>query len=185
MQNPGSWRGISFVVVVAVLIVGGCAGLQTGGSSKPASTPAQKTATRPKAPATAPAPAPSVAPAAASASGTYSVTFGINARTSRLGAVQFDARAKSGNWQGAGASVSCRNVSGAAMMACNNKGGGLLSCALIDPNGIVTPKDLVTCRISASKAVSAGDFSVKVTDASSPAMKPVGVSVVVTRVAGN
>jgi hypothetical protein len=185
MKTPGSWRCVSFVVVVAALIASGCAGLQTGGSSKAASAPAQKTATRPKAPATAPAPAPSAAPAAASASGTYSVTFGISARTSRLGAVQFDARAKSGAWQGAGASVSCRNVSGAAMMACNNKGGGLLSCALIDPNGIATPKDLVTCRIGAGNAVGAGDFSVKVTDASSPAMKPVGVSVVVTRVAAN
>lgn len=177
MQIPGSWHGVTFVVVVAALVASGCAGLQTGSPS----TPAQKTATRPKAPTTAPAPAPT----AASASGAYSVTFGISARTSRLGAVQFDARAKSGNWQGAGASVSCRNVSGAAMMACNNKGGGLLSCALIDPNGIATPKDLVTCRIAASKAVGAGDFSVKVTDASSPAMKPVGVSVVVTRVSGN
>lgn len=185
MQMPGSWRGVSFVVVVAALIASGCAGFQTGGSSTTASTPAQKTGTRSKPTATAPASAPSAPPAAASASGAYSVTFGISARTSRLGAVQFDARAKSGNWQGAGASVSCRNVSGAAMMACNNKGGGLLSCALIDPNGIAPPKDLVTCRISASKAVGAGDFSVKVTDASSPAMKPVGVSVVVTRVAGN
>jgi hypothetical protein len=185
MQIPGSWRGVSFVVVVAALIATGCAGLQTGGSSKAASAPAQKTAARPKAPATAPASAPSAAPAAASASGAYSVTFGITGRTSRLGAVQFDARAKSGNWQGAGASVSCRNVSGAAMMACNNKGGGLLSCALIDPNGIATPKDLVICRVSASKAIGAGDFSVKVTDASSPDMKPVGTSVVVTRVTGN
>jgi hypothetical protein len=70
------------------------------------------------------------------------------------------------------------------MMACNNKGGGLLSCALIDPKGIATPKELVTCRFGASKPVGVGDFSVKVTDASGPDMKPVGVSVVVTRVTG-
>jgi hypothetical protein len=31
------------------------------------------------------------------------------------------------------------------------QGGGLLSCALIDPNGIATPKDLVTCRIGAAR----------------------------------
>jgi hypothetical protein len=172
---------MSCSVAVAALIASGCAGLQTGGSS----APAQKTATRPKAPPAAPARAPSAAPAAPSASGTYAVTFSITARTSRLGAVQFDARAKNGNWQGAGASVACSNVSGAAMMACNNKGGGLLSCALIDPNRIATPKDLVTCRLATSKAVGAADFAVKVTDASSPAMKPVGVSVVVSRVAAN
>ena len=184
MLIPRSCHGLSFLALVAALVVSGCAGSQSGGSSTAASAPAQKTATRAKTPSAAPAKAPAAAPAAASASGAYSVTFGISARTSRLGAVQFDARTKSGSWQGAGASVACRNVSGAAMMACNNKGGGLLSCALIDQKGIATPKDLVTCRVTASKAVGAADFSVKVTDASNPDMKPVGVSVVVTRVTG-
>jgi hypothetical protein len=69
------------------------------------------------------------------------------------------------------------------MMACNNKGGGMVSCALIDPKGIATPKDLVACRFISSKAVDAAEFTVKVTDASSPELNPVGVNVVVTRVA--
>ena len=178
-------RVVSVVVTLAaVLALGGCAGLQPGGASKASTKPAQKTATRPKAPS-APAAAPASTPVS-SASGGYAVTFGISARTSRLGAVQFDARARgAGSWQGAGAKVACRNVSGAAMMACNNKGLGLLSCALIDPKGIGTPKDLVSCSFHSSKAISAGDFTVKVTDASSPDMKPVGVSVAVTRVTGN
>lgn len=144
------------------------------------------TSTRANAPSTATAaPAPS-ATLASSASGTYAVTFGIRARTGVLGAVQFDARSKAGgSWQGAGGAVACRNISGAAMMACNNKGGGLLSCALIDPKGIATPKDLVTCRLVSGKAVSAGDVAVKVTDASKPDMKAVDVSVVVTQVAAS
>ena len=170
--------------VAATVALTGCAALQTGGSSQPPATAAKNTAAK-AATASAPQKAPAAAPAS-SASGVYSVTFGISARTSRLGAVQFDAKAKGASgWQGAGAAVACRNVSGAAMMACNNKGGGLLSCALIDPSGIGTPKDLVTCRFSSSKAVGAGDFTIKVTDASSPDMKPVAVSVVVTRVAGH
>ena len=181
------YRSSPILVLMASLLLSGCAGMQSGGASKSTAGTAQKTATRPKTPGAQPA-APTAAPAAApsaSASGAYAVTFGINARTSRLGAVQFDARAKgAGGWQGAGGAVACRNVSGAAMMACNNKGGGLLSCALIDPNGIGTPKELVTCRFGASKPVGAGDFSVKVTDSSSPDMKPVPVSVVVTRVTG-
>lgn len=185
MRNAPSHVGSSVAALLAAVLVAGCAGLQSSGAGKTTSASAQSSGTRAKPPGTTSAAATPKAAPAASASGAYAVTFGIPSRTSRLGAVQFDARAKSGGWQGAGASVACRNVSGAAMMACNNKGGGLLSCALIDPKGISTPKDLVICRVRASKAVGAGDFSVKVTDASGPDMRPVGVSVVVTRVAAD
>jgi hypothetical protein len=168
------------LLMLAVLGVTGCGSLQFDGSST------QTTSTHAQAPSRPAAAAAPSAAAASSASGVYSVTFGIRARTSRLGAVQFDAKAKGpGSWQGSGGAVACRNVSGAAMMACNNKGGGLLSCALIDPKGIATPKDLVTCRFASGQSIGAGDFSVKVTDASNPDMKPVSVSVAVTHVAAN
>jgi len=173
MTNPcTASRVVSFVLpLAAALCVTACGAMQSSGSGKTAGVTPPKTT--PKPPPT-------------SASGVYSVTFGVSARTSRLGAVQFDAKAKSsGGWQGAGASVACQNISGAAMMACNNKGGGLLSCALIDQNGIATPRDLVTCRFTAAKPVGAGDFSVKVTDASSPDMKPVNVNIAVTKVTGH
>jgi hypothetical protein len=130
------------------------------------------------------APAKTSAPAA-SASGNYSVTLGVTSRSGRLGAVQFDARIKGGDWQGSGGSVACRNVSGAAMLACNDKGGGTLSCALIDQGGIATPNALVVCGLSSSKPIAAADFSVKVVDASTPAMKPAKATVAVTKIVAN
>ena len=136
-----------------------------------------------------PAPPPETKPAAApaaSGSGVYTVTFGVGNRAGRLGAVQFEARAKAGaDWQGSGASVACRNSSGASMMACNDKGGGLLACAFVDAAGVSTPGSLVSCRIASSKPLAATDFSVKVVDASSPDMKPAKASVVITSVAGS
>jgi hypothetical protein len=136
-----------------------------------------------------PAPTPETRPAAApaaSGSGVYTVTFGVDNRAGRLGAVQFEARVGAGaDWQGAGASVSCRNSSGASMMACNDKGGGVLSCAFVDTAGVSTPCSLVTCRIVSPKPIAASDFKIKVVDASSPDMKPAKASVVVTSVAGS
>jgi len=166
------------------LIVGACAPLTSSGgsSTQAASRPAAGAQAQPSA---KPAVKPTAAPAS-SASGVYTVTFGVGNRIGRLGAVQFEASAKGGaDWQGAAATVACRNVSGAAMMACNDKGGGKLSCAFVDQKGIGTPISLVTCRLSSSKPVAAGDFSVKVVDASSPDMKPAKASVVVTSVAGS
>jgi len=71
------------------------------------------------------------------------------------------------------------------MMACNDKGGGRLSCAFVDPKGVGTPIDLVACRLTSSKPVAAADFAIKVVDASSPDMKPAKASVVVRGVATN
>ena len=155
-------------------------------TTAPKQTANRPPATASRAPAPTNAPATPSAPAAASASGGYTVTFGVSNRVGRLGAVQFEATAKgSADWQGAAASVACRNVSGAAMMACNDRGSGRLSCAIIDQKGIATPMSLVSCRISAAKSLAAGDFAVKVVDASSPDMKPAKPSVVVTAVTAN
>ena len=161
----------SFVSVALALVSASCGALTTSPSAPPAKAGASA----------ASKPAPPTAPPAASKSGTYTVTFGVANRVGRLGAVQFEATVK-GDWQGAAASVQCRNVSGAAMMACNDKGGGHLSCAFVDPKGLATPLSLVTCRLASSKPVAASDFSVKVVDASSPDMKPARASVAVTSV---
>jgi hypothetical protein len=162
------------------LIVAACSSLASSGGSKTAAA-ARPTQTPNPSPASPRAAAPTT-----SASGGYVVTFGVSNRVGRLGAVQFDASAKGGaDWQGTAASVACRNLSGASMMACNDKGGGRLSCAFVDANGIGTPLALVTCRISSSKPLAASDFTVKVVDASSPAMKPAKATVVVTSIAGS
>jgi hypothetical protein len=115
--------------------------------------------------------------------GSYSVTLGVTNRAGRLGALQFDVRTKGkGGWRGSGGSVACRNVSGAGMMACNNKGRGLLSCALVDEAGIATPTDLVVCKATSSGRLTVEDFDVKVVDATAPDVRPVKATVSVTKV---
>lgn len=169
--------------LTAGFVLAACSSLGSTAAPKQTATSAPAAS---RAPAPTKAPATPSAPAAASASGGYTVTFGVGNRIGPLGAVQFEAIAKgSADWQGAAASVACRNISGAAMMACNDRGSGRLSCAFIDQKGIATPVSLVSCRISAAKALAAGDFAVKVIDASSPDMKPAKPSVVVTAVTTN
>jgi hypothetical protein len=169
-------RYVSILVVLAVLVA--CGPLNSSSSSP------GKDGVGARVPGPAARPAPS-APTP-SASGGYTVTFGVGNRVGRLGAVQFEASAKGGaDWQGSAASVSCRNASGAAMMACNDKGGGKLSCAFVDAKGIGTPIALVSCRLSSSKPVAPSDFAIKVVDASSPDMKPAKASVVVSSVSAN
>ena len=155
---------------IAGLAWAGCAELSSGVGS--ASRSVQGTSA---------APAPSTTPTT-SKSGVYAVTFGVRG-SGRLGAVQFDARPGSGQWQGSGDKVACKNLVPPAIHACNDKG-GVLSCGFIDTNGIATPSDIVTCMLESSKPISAADFSIKVIDASNTATKPVQASVVVTRVTG-
>jgi hypothetical protein len=170
------------LVLTFACAISACGPLAASSSSKKSASPAPAP-TKTAAPSTAAAPtaAPTV-----SASGGYTVTFGVGNKVGRLGAVQFEVTAKGGaDWQGSAASVGCRNVSGASMMACNDKGGGRLSCAFVDQKGVGTPIDLVVCKLTSSKPVSAGDFAIKVVDASSPDMKPAKASVVVRSIAAN
>jgi hypothetical protein len=157
------------LVAVGALVWTGCSELSSSVGS--ASRSVQSTS----------APAASSKPTT-SASGVYAVTFGVRG-SGRLGAVQFDARPGSGQWQGSGAKVACKNLVPPAIHACNDKG-GTLSCGFMDTNGIATPADIVTCTLESSKPVSAADFSIKVIDASNTATKPVKADVVVTRVTG-
>lgn len=174
-------RTLEALSVVVVLLLSGCSPTSPLGGGASHSAPQRATS---RDPAKASGGPEAAGAPAASASGRYSVTFAVTSRSGRLGAVQFDARA-SGDWQGTGGSVACRNVAGAAMMACNDKGGGLLTCALIDQGGIPTPKRLVVCSLSSSKPVSAGAISVRVVDASTPGMKPASPTVSVAEVRAN
>jgi hypothetical protein len=153
------------------LVLGGCANLPAslGGTSSNARTPgAQPEASSAK---------------TTSSSGVYAVTFGVRSGAGKLGAVQFDARPRAGGaWQGSGAKVACTTLIGSAMTACNEKGGGLLSCGLINPNGFAVPTDLVRCEFQSKTPVAPSDFSVKVVDSSDTAAKPVGAYVLVTSV---
>jgi hypothetical protein len=117
---------------------------------------------------------------------TYAVTIGIATGSGDIGAVQFDVSTTSdGVWEGQRDKVACTNLSGAAMMACNNKGDQGLSCALIDPDGITLPTDLTKCDFLSDKPISAGDFSVNVVDSSDTTMQPTEVEISVTAIAVN
>jgi len=116
--------------------------------------------------------------------GPATITFGVTSRSGRLGAVQFDARAAGISWAGAGKSVACRNISGAAMHACNDKGGGLLTCAVIDPKGFGSPTNLVSCDLESAGGVDASAFSIKVIDASDAKANAASVTVGVTNLTG-
>ena len=117
---------------------------------------------------------------------TYAVTIGIATGSGDIGAVQFDVTTTSGGvWEGDRDKVACANLSGAAMMACNNKGDQGLSCALIDPDGITLPTDLTKCDFLSDKPISAADFSVNVVDASDTAMQPAEVEISVTAIEGS
>jgi hypothetical protein len=121
---------------------------------------------------------------AATGSDKYAVTIGIASDSGKVGAVQFNVRTtSSGGFDGQRDKVACTNVSGAAMLACNNKGKPGLSCAAIDPEGIATPVGLVRCDFLVDGSVAASEFSVEVVDASNPAMEPVEIEVSVTEIA--
>jgi hypothetical protein len=122
-------------------------------------------------------------PGKAGAAGVYAVTFGVKNNAGRLGALQFSVRPRdAGTWQGDGANVACRSLTGGAMHACNEKSQAELSCGFVDTKGIATPSDLVTCTFQSTKGISKDDFSITVIDATNTAIKPVKADVQVTRV---
>jgi hypothetical protein len=115
--------------------------------------------------------------------GAYAITFGVKNNAGRLGALQFTVRPRdAGTWQGEGANVACRSLTGQAMHACNEKSQAVLSCGFVDTKGIKTPGDLVTCTFRSTKGISKDDFSIKVIDATDVAIKRVNADVEVTRV---
>ena len=114
----------------------------------------------------------------------YAVRFDLGKTSGPLGALQFDVNyhGGSGGWLGAGGGAACTWLVSAAIHACNDKRGGDLTCALVDTTGITGPAALMECSFKSRNSVAAGDFSVNVTDVSTPDLKPADARVVVSGV---
>jgi hypothetical protein len=114
----------------------------------------------------------------------YVVSFQLGQTAGPLGALQFDVDYNAGNggWLGAGARADCRWLVAAALHACNDKRGGSLTCAIVDTNGFSGPTPLMECTFRTRNSLAAGDFSVRVTDASDPDLKPADARVSVAGV---
>jgi hypothetical protein len=172
-------RSATLAIVAAVSLTTALSGCNGGGSGESA-----KVVTNTETPTSGAAPAAKAQAGAATGSDKYSVTVGISSSSGKVGAVQFNVKTtSSGGFVGQRDKVACSNVSGAAMLACNNKGEPGLSCAAIDPEGIATPVGLVRCDFLVDGSLAASDFSVEVVDASNPAMEAVEVEISVTEVA--
>jgi len=114
----------------------------------------------------------------------YGVRFDLAQTSSPLGALQFDVNYSggSGGWLGAGGGADCTWLVSVAIKACNDKRGGDLTCALVDTTGITGPVALMECTFKSRNSVAAGDFSVRVTDASTPDLQPTDARVFVSGV---
>lgn len=114
----------------------------------------------------------------------YGVRFDLASSSGPIGALQFDVdyHGGSGGWLGAGGGADCRWLLQAALHACNDKRGGSLTCALVDTNGFSGPSALMECSFKSRNSVAAGDFAVRVTDASDPGLNPTDARVIVSSV---
>jgi hypothetical protein len=117
---------------------------------------------------------------------TYTVSFDLEATDGPLGALQFDVAYRGGGdagWVGAGGGAACRWIVQAAIHMCNNKRGGKLTCAVVDTGGFTGPIPLLECElVSTNDALTADDFEIEVTDASTPNLEPVDAGVTVSSV---
>ena len=114
----------------------------------------------------------------------YGVRFDVAETNGPLGALQFDVKyhGGSGGWLGAGGGAACTWLVAAAIHACNDKRGGDLTCAVVDTTGITGPVALMECSFKSRNSVATGDFSVNVTDASTPDLQPTDARVFVSGV---
>lgn len=114
----------------------------------------------------------------------YGVRFDLGPTQGPLGALQFDVKyhGGSGGWLGAGGGAACTWLVSAAIHACNDKRGGDLTCAIVDTSGISGPAALMECSFKSRNSVAASDFSVNVTDASTPSLEPADARVLVSGV---
>jgi len=114
----------------------------------------------------------------------YGVRFDLAETNGSVGALQFDVKyhGGSGGWLGAGGGAACTWLVAAAMHVCNDKRGGDLTCAVVDTTGVSGPVALMECSFKSRNSVAAGDFSVNVTDASTPELQPTDARVFVSGV---
>ena len=97
---------------------------------------------------------------------TFWVSLGVTNDVGRLGALQFDARylGDTGGWVGAAGWVLCETRVPNALATFNNKGGGLLSGAMINLDGLPTPGVMARCTFRTDEDLSPGSFEVDVVD---------------------
>jgi len=112
----------------------------------------------------------------------YDLTASVISDSGRLGALQFDINPRSiaGRWVGSAGTVNCSFNVAVGLSVCNDKGGGLLSCALVDLSGFDTSGSIVTCQLAASTQPSPDDFLVVVQDTADVNSQKVSVEMAIT-----
>jgi len=105
--------------------------------------------------------------------GIFDVRFTV-VQPALLSALQFDAVfSGDGDWRDGDR---CSFKVPAALATCNAKGNGVLTCGLVSPSGIETPREIVACEIESSQAeISPEEITTIVVDASDPATLPIDV----------
>ncbi len=114
----------------------------------------------------------------------YTVVFDVAETERAVGALQFEVttRDASGDWIGGKADVDCSWIVEGTLAACNDKGRGVLACAVVDSTGFDGPASLIECGFETSDSVTADSFLVQVGDASGLDLNPVNVTVFVSSV---
>jgi hypothetical protein len=115
------------------------------------------------------------------------VEFQLLETVEALGALQFDVHyyGGRGGWVGGGSGADCRWLVDASLHACNDKRGRVLTCAVVDTSGFGFPGPipLLECDFRSSEpGIDTADFTVTVTDASTPHLVPADATVVVSSV---
>jgi hypothetical protein len=110
--------------------------------------------------------------AAVDSAGQFAVTFAIRNAIANVAALQFDVNYSGGEFSGAGGDVECSSPFSGAIATFNNKGGGLLSGAVIDISGFAAPADIATCVVTAESKPGPDDFTVTPVDSSDASSQP-------------
>nr|MBC8293911.1 hypothetical protein [Pseudomonadota bacterium] len=104
--------------------------------------------------------APQTPAAAVDSAGQFAVTFAIRNAIANVAALQFDVNYSGGEFSGAAGDVECSSPFSGAIATFNNKGGGLLSGAVIDISGFAAPPDIATCVDTAMSNPGPADFPI-------------------------
>ena len=114
----------------------------------------------------------------------FTVVFEVGPTSSPIGALQFEVApvGQTGGWIGVRADLDCEWLVEYDLAACNDKGGGHLSCAYVDTGGLVAPAPLLECGYASFDEVTAESFEIEVVDASAPSLEPLDVRVAVSSV---
>jgi hypothetical protein len=117
----------------------------------------------------------------------YSVVFDLVEAERPAAALQFDIThpGLTGGWLGAAGDVDCRWLVTSNARACNDRGNGILSCAVVNSAGLEAPVSILECGFASYDLVLvASDFDVTVVDASGVDLQPIEVFVSASSVTG-